>query len=77
MFNCLEHGGIYAVSSVRANGDYFSRHEWYKFVREAINRLSPQALIVYGNKMPVSEVKVYYFENENLINLRNGKEPAA
>lgn len=76
MFDCLEPGGIYAISNVRAVGDYFSLHEWYKFVREAIKRLNPEALIIYGNKMSVSEVKVYYFENDNIISLRNGRTNA-
>lgn len=77
VFNCLEPGGIYAISNVRAFGDYFSRHEWYKYVHEALRRLRPEALIIYGNKMSVSDVKVYYFENENIKSLRNGKSNAA
>ena len=74
VFDCLEPGGIYAVSNVQAFGDYFSRHEWYKFVHEAIRLLHPQSLIIYGNRMPVAGVKTYYFENENIKKLRNGRK---
>lgn len=73
VFNPLERGGIYAISNVRAHANYFTRHEWYKFVREAIQRLKPKALVIYGNRMIVSGVKAYYFENENIIRLRNGR----
>lgn len=73
LFGSLEEGGVYAISNVQAYNNYFSRHHWYNFVREAIKRLKPEALIIYGNKMEIAGVKAYYFENENLINLRKGK----
>ena len=74
VFNPLEGGGIYIISNVRAHANYFTRHEWYKFVREAVRRLNPKALLIYGNKMTVAGVKAYYFDNDNLIRLRNGKK---
>lgn len=77
VFNCLESGGIYAISNVRAVGDYFSLHEFYKFIREAVRRLQPEALIIYGNKMSVSGVKVYYFENDNIKIFRDGETKTA
>lgn len=77
VFDCLEPGGIYAISNVRAVGDYFSIHEYYKFVREAVRRLHPEALIIYGNKMSVTGVKVYYFENDNIKAFRDGENRAA
>lgn len=73
VFDPLESGGIYAISNVRAHANYFTRHEWYKFVREAVRRLNPKALLIYGNRMIVAGVKAYYFDNDNLIRLRNGK----
>lgn len=74
VFNPLESGGIYIISNVRAHANYFTRHEWYKFVREAVRRLNPKALLIYGNRMTVSGVQAYYYDNENLIRLRNGKQ---
>lgn len=73
VFDPLESGGIYAISNVRAHANYFTRHEWYKFVREAVRRLNPKALLIYGNRMAVAGVRAYYFDNDNLIRLRNGK----
>lgn len=73
IFSSFEVGGIYAISNVQAYNNYFSRHQWYNFVREAIKRLTPEALIIYGNRMEIAGVKAYYFENENLNILRNGK----
>ncbi len=74
VFDPLEGSGIYAISNVRAHANYFTRHEWYKFVREAIHRLNPKALLIYGNRMLVSGVQAFYYENENLNRLRNGKQ---
>jgi hypothetical protein len=74
VFDPLEGGGIYTISNVRAHANYFTRHEWYKFVREAIHRLKPKALLIYGHRMAINGVKAYYFDNENLIRLRNGKQ---
>lgn len=74
VFDPLEGGGIYMISNVRAHANYFTRHEWYKFVREAVRRLSPKALLFYGNRMTVSGVQAYYYENENIKRLRNGKQ---
>lgn len=74
VFDPLEGGGIYAISNVRAHANYFTRHEWYRFVREAIRRLNPNALLIYGNKMTVAGVKAYYYDNDNIIRLRNGKK---
>ncbi len=74
VFDPLERGGIYVISNVRAHANYFTRHEWYRFVREAVRRLNPKALLIYGNKMTVSDVQAYYFDNDNLIRLRNGKK---
>lgn len=74
VFDPLEGGGIYIISNVRAHANYFTRHEWYKFVREAVRRLNPKALLIYGNRMTVAGVKAYYFDNDNLIRLRNGKQ---
>lgn len=74
VFDSLEEGGIYAISNVQAYNNYFSRHQWYTFVREVIRRLKPEALIIYGNRMEVAGVKTYYFDNENIISLRRGKK---
>lgn len=74
VFDSLEKGGIYAISNVQAYNNYFSRHQWYTFVREVIRRLRPEALIIYGNKMEMAGVKTYYFDNENIIDLRRGKK---
>lgn len=74
LFKCFEEGGIYAISNVQAYNNYFSRHQWYTFVREVIRRLKPEALIIFGNRMEIAGVKTYYFDNENIINLRNGKK---
>lgn len=74
VFDPLAGCGIYAISNVRAHANYFTRHKWYEFVREAIHRLNPKALLIYGNRMIVSGVQAYYFENENLNRLRNGNK---
>lgn len=74
VFTPLESGGIYIISNVRAHANYFTRHEWYKFVREAVQRLAPKALLIYGNRMTVSGVQAFYYDNENIIRLRNGKK---
>ena len=74
VFDPLEGGGIYMISNVRAHANYFTRHEWYKFVREAVRRLSPKALLIYGNRMTISGVQAYYYDNENIKRLRNGKQ---
>lgn len=74
VFGPLEAGGIYIISNVRAHANYFTRHEWYRFVREAIHRLDPMTLLIYGNRMTVSGVQTYYYDNENIIKLRNGKQ---
>ena len=74
LWKSCESGGIYAISNVQAYNNYFSRHQWYGFVREVINRLNPESLIVYGNKMEISGVRTYYFDNKNIKNLRNGKK---
>lgn len=74
VFDPLEKGGVYAISNVRAHANYFTRHEWYKFVGEAIRRLNPEALVIYGNRMTIAGVKAYYFDNDNIIRLRNGKK---
>lgn len=51
-----------------------SKYLWYKGYREALTRLRPKAIIRYGTKMPgeTSEIS-YYFENERLKALRNGR----
>ena len=65
-FESLEPGGIYAVSTQRACGDYFSRHELFKFMREVVSRLHPKAVIVYGERVSFSGVRTYFFSNENI-----------
>ena len=73
-FSGVESGGIFAVSNVQAN-NYIFRHHWFNFVRNAIEKLSPQKIIVYGNKMTISShTNVVYFENENIKRLRTWKK---
>jgi len=74
VFEGIEPGGTYVVSNVRAFSNYFTIHEWYKFVSEVIERLHPQTLIIYGKKVSVAGVNVVYIENNNSKIGKNGKQ---
>ena len=73
VFEGIEPGGTYVVSNVRAFSNYFTIHEWYKFVREAIERLHPETLIIYGKKVSVAGVNVINVESTNSKNRKNGQ----
>lgn len=74
IFEGIEPGGTYVVSNVKAFSNYFTIHEWYKFVREAIERLHPETLIIYGKKVSVAGVNVIYVERNKYKKREHGKQ---
>lgn len=70
VFSGLERCGTIAISNVQAsNGEFKSN--WFRFVRDTVQRLNPNNLIVYGNRLTLSTPKaVTYIENETIKRLR-------
>lgn len=70
VFSGLPNCNIVAISNVQSNGYAYCRN-WFRFIRNMIDRLTPQKILVYGNTTTLSSHKdVTYFENENIKRLR-------
>lgn len=74
-FAGLPTGCAIAINCTGIKGSPLSKYLWQKGYNEAIARLNPSLIIRYGDRMPNERDDIsVYFENINLINLRNGRK---
>ncbi len=72
-FAGLPKGCVIAINCTGVIGCSASKYLWQKGYNEAIARLEPSLIIRYGDKMPNERDDIsVYFDNINLMNLRNG-----
>lgn len=72
-FAGLPKGCVVAINCTGVIGCAASKYLWQKGYDEAIARLEPSLIIRYGDKMPNERDDIsVYFDNINLMNLRNG-----
>lgn len=74
-FAGLPKGCVIAINCTGIIGCSASKYLWQKGYNEAIARLEPSLIIRYGDKMSNERDDIsVYFDNTNLINLRNGRK---
>ena len=62
---------IIGINSMGAARYGLSRYLWIKGYHEMIERLHPEVIIRYGDKMPGEDTSIsIYFHNERMLNLR-------
>lgn len=68
-------GCAIAINCTGIKSTHLSKYLWQRGYEEAIKRLNPSLIIRYGDRMPNERENIsVYFDNNNLINLRNGGE---
>lgn len=74
-FAGLPKGCVIAINCTGIIGCSMSKYLWQKGYNEALVRLEPSLIIRYGDKMPNERDDIsVYFDNINLMNLRNGRK---
>lgn len=74
-FDGIPSNSTIAINCTSIAGCRLSKYLWYKGYEEAIRRLNPSRIIRYGTVMPGEKTEIsYYFENERLNYLRNGRK---
>lgn len=65
-FDGIEQGGTVAVSTIEVKTDETSLFLWKQGMKEAIDRVKPNTILVYGGKVPFDygNTKIIYYENE-------------
>lgn len=72
-FAGLPKGCVIAINCTGVIGCSASKYLWLKGYKAAVEHLEPSLIIRYGDKIPDEREDIsVYFENTNLINLRNG-----
>lgn len=75
-FDGIEPGGIYAVSNVGAYRNCLSRRFFIAGLYEAVKRLNPKGLVVYGSPLNCDVgCDVRLFPNEHLMRVRGFRNP--
>ena len=73
-FDGIPAGCPIAVSSIGVRRYRLSTYLWQLGYKNAVERLSPPAILRYGDRMPFEYDNIsVYFENERLKRLRNGR----
>lgn len=73
-FDGIPENSVIAINCSSIKSCRLSTFLWYKGYEEAIKRLKPKAIIRYGTIMQDEQKEIsYYFENERLKQLRNGR----
>lgn len=74
-FSGIPQNSVIAINCSSIKGNPMSRYFWMKGYEATINVLNPRLIIRYGDKMPgEDESRSIYYENENLMRLRNGRQ---
>lgn len=72
-FSGIEKGGMVAVSTLGAAKERLSRQFWMAGMREAIQQVRPQTIILYGSPIDFDfgDINIIRYENETIERLRS------
>lgn len=72
-FEGIEQGGTVSVSTIGVKRDAESKQIWFDGMDEAIKRLKPSCVLIYGGDIgyDFGNVKAVYVENKNAERLKN------
>ena len=71
-FSGIGKGGMVAVSTLGTAKGRMSKYLWKAGMGEAIKKLRPHTIIIYGSPIPFNfgDINVIYYENETIKRLR-------
>lgn len=72
-FDGIQPGGVVAVSTLGAAKGRLRKCLWQAGMREAVKRLRPSSILLYGSPIPFDfgGIDVYHYENETIKRLRS------
>lgn len=74
-FDGIEPGGVVSVSTIGVKRSKEARKIWHMGMDEAIQRLKPSAILVYGGDIGYKfPCKAVYFENTTIANIKRRKD---